>query len=106
MVTAFLGSTAFIPVCRPPGLRLVAFLEGRADRAKKAEGKIKETGTLAGRFLKLSLSAHCLRRAWTAPRSWHRSAAILREGPLFLSFDRHRGYKSPGFRQLRLGMCG
>ena len=46
-----------VSVCSQAGLRLAAFPAGRAKREGKAEGKIKETGTLSGRFLGKPLSA-------------------------------------------------
>ena len=52
-------SAAFVPVCSQARDRLAAFPVLRAGREEKAEGKIKETGTLSGRFLGKPLSAHC-----------------------------------------------
>ena len=50
---------ALVPVCSQAGSRLAAFPVLRAGRKERAEGKIKETGTLSGRFLGKPLSAHC-----------------------------------------------
>jgi hypothetical protein len=82
-------------------LRLAAFPVGRAETAKKAEGKIEETGTLSGRFPKLLLSAH-----WLGGRFRHygfdrRSAAISRNALALLVFERHHGRRLHDFRRLR-----
>lgn len=102
MRTAF---PALIPVCRQAGFRLAGFLAGKAERAGKAEGKIKETGTMSGRFLKLLLSAHCLGAPRPAPWFWTRSAGIWRNPLALLAYDRHYGPEwgvfprfSPGVR--------
>lgn len=67
------------------------------------EGEIKETGTTSGRFLKLSLSAHCLAGVQAAPWFWTPRAAILRKALALLGFDRHHRRKSPDFLGFRLG---
>ena len=59
MSMAFARSFGPFPVCSQAWGRLAAFPAGRAKREGKAEGKIKETGTLSGRFLGKPLSAHC-----------------------------------------------
>ena len=66
MSMALQRSPALFPVCRQASLRLAGFPAGEAGRVEKAEGKIEETGTLSGRFPKLSLSAH-----WLAGRARH-----------------------------------
>lgn len=101
MRAAFPRPAARIPVCSQAGLRLAAFGAGQAGRAKKAEGKIKETGTLSGRFLKLLLSAHWLGKPRAAPCFWSRSAAMLRNASALLGFDRHHGRRLHDFRQFR-----
>ncbi|MPZ37139.1 MAG: hypothetical protein GEU95_03585 [Rhizobiales bacterium] len=101
MRIAFPRSAAVIPVCSQAGLRLAAFPAGRADRAEKAERKIKETGTMSGRFLKLLLSAHCLGEPRAAPWFWTLRAAILRKALALLGFGRHHGRRTPDFRQFR-----
>lgn len=47
--------------------RLAAIPAAEAERAGKAEGKIKETGTPGRRFPGKPLSAHCFRGADVAP---------------------------------------
>jgi hypothetical protein len=102
MRTAFPRPAARFPVCRQAGLRLAAFRFGRAQTAEKAEGKIEETGTLSGRFPKLSLSAH-----WLGGRFRHHgfegwSAAISRNALALLDFDRHHGRRLYDFRRFWL----
>ncbi|WP_319798683.1 hypothetical protein [Nitrobacter sp.] len=74
---------------------------GRADRAAKVERKIEETGTLSGRFPKLSLSAH-----WLGGRFRHYgferlSAAISVNVLALLDFDRHHGRRLHDLRRFR-----
>ena len=90
---------ALVPVCSQAGLRLAAFPAGRAERSEKAEGKIKETGTTSGRFLKLLLSAHWLGEPRTALWFWTLRAACLRNALALRGFDRHHGPKSSVFPQ-------
>ncbi|ANG98792.1 hypothetical protein A8A54_19530 [Brucella pseudogrignonensis] len=78
-----------LPVCSQARERLAAFPAGRAKRAGKAEGKIKETGTLSGPFLGKPLSAHCFGARRTAPCFWISRAAIWRKAFALLGFDRH-----------------
>ena len=89
--------SAPIAVCRPSYLRLAAMTAGRAESAKKAEGKIKEHGTRSGQFSKLLLSAHWLGGARTAPHSGASRAAMSRNALALLGFDRHYRPKSVGF---------
>jgi hypothetical protein len=56
--------------------RLAAIPAAEAERAGKAEGKIKETGTPWRRFLGKPLSAHCFRGADVAPCFSGRSAVL------------------------------
>jgi len=69
--------------------RLAAIPAAEAEKAGKAEGKIKETGTLSGWFLGKSLSAHCFGARRTAPCFWASRAAIWRKALALLGFDRH-----------------
>lgn len=101
MRTAFPLLAALLPVCSQAGLRLAAFGAGSAERAGKAEGKIKETGTTSGRFLKLLLSAHWLGAPRAAPWFWSARAAISRKALALLGFDRHHGRRMPDFREFR-----
>ena len=89
MTMTFARSFGPAPVCRQAGLRLTAFPAGGAKRERKAEGKIKETGTLSGRFLGKPLSAHCFGARRTAPCFWASRAAIWRKALALLGFDRH-----------------
>ena len=89
MRMAFPRSLALVPVCRQAGSRLAAFPDLRAGMEEKAEGKIKETGTVSGRFLGKPLSAHCFGARRTAPCFWVSRAAIWRKALALLGFDRH-----------------
>lgn len=89
MRMAFSRPLALVPVCSEARLRLAAFPVGRAERLEKAEGKIKETGTLSGRFLGKPLSAHCFEARRTAPSFWVWRAAMWRKALALLGFDRH-----------------
>jgi hypothetical protein len=99
MRTAFQRSAARIPVCSQAGLRLAAFPVGEAETAEKAEGKIKEDGTISGRFWKLLLSAHRLgdrfrHHGFEGPR-----AAISRKALALQGFERHHRPISAVFRR-------
>lgn len=91
-----------LPLCSQASGRLAVFLIGRAKRAGKAEGKIKETGTLSGRFLGKPLSAHCFGARRTAPCFWVSRAAIWRKALASLGFDRHYSRISPDFSEFWL----
>ena len=56
--------------------RLAAIPAAEEEKAGKAEGKIKETGTPRRRFLGKPLSAHCFRGADVAPCFPGRGAAL------------------------------
>ena len=86
-----------LPVCSQAGGRLAAFPAGRAKRERKAEGKIKETGTLSERFLGKPLSAHCFGAALTASWFWTPRAAMSRKALALLGFERHHSPKPGGF---------
>ncbi|MCM2473138.1 hypothetical protein HGO38_06565 [Rhizobium sp. CG5] len=98
MMTAFPRSLVFIPVCSQAGSRLAAFSVGRAERAEKAEGKIKETGTMSVWFQGKPLSAHCLGEPRAAPWFWTPRAACPRKALALQSFDRHSSPNSGVFR--------
>ena len=91
-----------LPVCSQARGRLAAFPAGRAKRERKAEGKIKETGTLSDRFLGKPLSAHCFGSRRTAPCFWVSRAAIWRKALALLGFDRHYSRISADFPPSRL----
>ena len=72
---------------------------GGAEKAGRAEGKIKEDGTMSGRFWKLLLSAH-----WLGGRFRHHGfegprAAILRKALALQDFERHHRRRLPIFRR-------
>ena len=89
MTGVFPRSARYVPVSSHAGFRLAGFPAGRAERAVKAEGKIKETGTLSGLFLGKPLSAHCFGARRTAPCFWVSRAEIWRKALALLGFDRH-----------------
>lgn len=93
----FLRSVRSVPVSSHAGVRLAAFPAGRAERAVKAEGKIKETGTTLAGFQNLLLSAHWLGEPRAAPCFWTARAVILRKALALLGFDRHHGRRTPDF---------
>jgi hypothetical protein len=97
MSMAFRCSFGPLPVCSQAGGRLVAFTAGRAKRAVKAEGKIKEHGTPPRQFGKFLLSAHWLAEPQAAPRFWAARAAIVRNSLALLGFDRHYGGEMTDF---------
>ena len=82
-------SFCLLPVCSEAWGRLAVLLAGRAKRERKAEGKIKKTGTLPGRFLGKPLSAHCFGARRTAPFFWVSRAAIWRKALALMGFHRH-----------------
>jgi hypothetical protein len=91
MSMAFTRSFGPFPVCSQAWVRLAAFPAGRAKREGKAEGKIKEHGTLSRQFRKFLLSAHWLAGPQAAPRFWVSRAAIVRNPLALLNFRRHYG---------------
>ncbi|WP_155983521.1 hypothetical protein [Nitratireductor aquibiodomus] len=101
MKTAFSRSARSVPVSSQAGSRLSEFPAGRAERAEKAEGKIKEHGTTSGQFSKFLLSAHCLAAARAARHFSAPRAACLRKALALLDFDRHHGREWPIFRGFR-----
>ena len=75
---------------------------GGAEKAGRAEGKIKEDGTISGRFWKLLSSAH-----WLGGRFRHHGfeeprAAILRKALALQGFERHHRPMSACFRRFWL----
>ncbi len=99
MKTAFPRSAALIPVSSQSGFCPAGFPAGGAEKAERAEGKIKEGGTISGRFWKLLLSAH-----WLGVRFRHRGfeglrAAISRNALALQGFKRHHRPISAVFRR-------
>ena len=102
MRTAFPRSAALIPVSSRAGFRPAGFPAGGAEKAERAEGKIKEDGTISGRFWKLLLSAH-----WLGARFRHHGfegprAAISRKALALHGFERHHRPISACFRRFWL----
>ena len=104
MKVAFPRSAAHDPVCSQAGSRLAAYRAGEAEKDERAEGKIKETGTLSGRFLGKPLPAHCFGARRTAPCFWVSRAAIWRKALALLGFDRHYSLISAVSVSKRQGM--
>ena len=75
---------------------------GGAEKAERAEGKIKEDGTMSGRFWKLLLSAH-----WLGCRFRHHGfegprAAISCKALALHGFERHHRPISACFQRFTL----
>ncbi|MCO6390061.1 MULTISPECIES: hypothetical protein [Alphaproteobacteria] len=101
MRAAFPRSAALISASSPAGLRPAGFPAGRAEKTERAEGKIKEDGTISGRFWKLLLSAHWLggqfrHHGFEGPR-----AAISRKALALQGFEQHHRRRSAVFRHFR-----
>ena len=69
--------------------RLAAIPAAEAEKAGKAEGKIKETGTPRRRFLGKPLSAHCFRGADVALCFPGRGAVLCCKSLNLLRYLRH-----------------
>lgn len=100
MRAVFPRSAVLIPVSSQAGLRPTGFPAGKAEKEERAEGKIKEDGTIRGRFWKLLLSAH-----WLGGRFRHHGfegprAAILSKALALQGFERHHRRRSAVFRRL------
>ena len=102
MRAAFPRSAALIPVSSQAGFCPAGFPAGGAEKAERAEGKIKEDGTMSGRFWKLSLSAHWLGEPRAAPYFLPPRAACLRKALALQGFDRHHGRRTPDFGRFGL----
>ena len=101
MKAAFPHSAQSVPASRQAGLCLAELTTGKANTVEKGEGKIKEGGTMSGRFWKLWLSAH-----WLGGRFRHHGfegprAAILRKALALQGFERHHRPISACFRRFR-----
>lgn len=102
MTATFPRTAALIPVSSQAGFCPAGFPAGRAQKAERAEGKIKEDGTISGRFWKLLLSAH-----WLGGRFRHHGfegprAAISRKALVLRCFERHHRRRSACFRRFWL----
>lgn len=73
---------------------------GEAKRAVGREGKIKEDGTISGRFRKLLLSAHWLGEPQAALFLLPSRAAMFRNTLTLQGFERHHRPISTCFRRL------
>jgi hypothetical protein len=102
MRPAFPRSAVLIAVFTQAGLRPAGFPAGGAEKAERAEGKIKEDGTISGRFWKLLLSAHWLGEPRAAPRFLSPRAAISRKALALQGFERHHRRISAFFRRFGL----
>lgn len=100
MKAALPRSATLVPVCSQAGLRLAAYRAGEAERTEGAEGKIKEDGTMSGRFWKLLLSAHWLGGPRAAPWFFAPRAAMLRKALALQGFERHHGRRTPDFLEV------
>ena len=98
MKAAFPHSAQSVPASRQAGLCLAELSAGKAKTAGKGEGKIKEDGTMSGRFRILLLSAHCLGKSRAAPWFSAPRAAISRKALALLGFERHHRPISAVFR--------
>ena len=101
MRIAFPRSVRAVPVSSQAGLHLAEIPAGKAERAKRREGKIEGTGTTWGQFWKFLLSAH-----WLGGRFRHhgfdgRSAAISRNALALWGLDRHHTRRWPDFLRFR-----
>ncbi|TGY88775.1 hypothetical protein E5163_06455 [Marinicauda algicola] len=101
MKTAIRRDVASVSVCRRiawiPGQRHA----GEAKKAERREGKIKQSGTLSGRFGKKLLSAHWLGLSRTALHFCGHGAVYSRNALDLLALHRHYHLKSAvlsGFR--------
>ena len=102
MKVAFPCSAALVSASGRAGLRPAGFPAGGAEKAERAEGKIKEDGTISGRFWKLLLSAH-----WLGGRFRHHGfegprAAISCKALALHGFERHHRPISACFQRFSL----
>ena len=102
MRAAFPRSAALVSASGRAGLRPAGFTAGRAEKTERAEGKIKEDGTMSGRFWKLLLSAH-----WLGDRFRHHGfegprAAISHKALALQGFERHHRRRLAVFRRFWL----
>lgn len=97
MKVAFPCSATLVSASSRAGLRPAGFPASGAEMAEGAEGKIKEDGTMSGRFWKLLLSAH-----WLGDRFRHHGfegprAAISHKALALQGFERHHRRRLPVF---------
>ena len=102
MRMAFPRSATPVSASGRAGLRPAGFPAGGAEKAERAEGKIKEDGTISGRFWKLLLSAHWLGRRFRHHGFEGPRAAILRKALALQGFERHHRPISACFRRFWL----
>ena len=89
MSTMLSYRAAHIPASSHAESRVTGLLAEKAKRAAGREGKIKEDGTMSGRFWKLLLSAHWLGEPHAALLSLPPRAAIWRNALALQGFERH-----------------
>ena len=102
MKAAFPHSAQSVPASRQAGLCLAELTTGKANTVEKGEGKIKEDGTMSGRFRILLLSAHCLGKSRAAPWFSAPRAAISRKALTLQGFERHHRRRWAVFRRFGL----
>ena len=88
-MSACTASECHQDLTRSEKARLAAIPAAEAEKAGKAEGKIKETGTPRRRFLGKPLSAHCFRGADVAPCFPGCGAALYDKSLNLLRYLRH-----------------
>lgn len=101
MKTAIGCDVATVSVCRRIAWILGQKLAGGAERAERREGKIKQSGTLSGRFENLLLSAHWLASPGAALHIVAARAAHWLNTLALLAFQRHYGPKRYVFALLQ-----
>lgn len=103
MKTAIRRDVASVSVCRwiawIPGQRHA----GEAKKAERREGKIKQSGTMSGRFGKFLLSAHSLGSARAALHFRANGAAHWLNTLALLKVERHYSLKRRIFARSRPG---
>ncbi|WP_321363896.1 hypothetical protein [uncultured Celeribacter sp.] len=89
-MSAVLSHTATqVPASSHADSSVTGVRAGEAKRAVGREGKIKDDGTMSGRFWKLLLSAHWLGEPHAALLSLPPRAAIWRNALALQGFERH-----------------
>lgn len=89
MKTAIRYDLAAVSVCRRIARIRGQKPAGGAERAERREGKIKQSGTMSGRFGKFLLSAHWLGSLRAALYEWSSRAVSWRNTLALLGCERH-----------------
>ena len=98
MMAVFLRAAIGVSASSHADSSVTGFRAGEAKRAVGREGKIKEDGTMAGRFRKLLLSAHWLGEPRAAPLLLLPRAAMSRKATVLWGFERHHSPISACFQ--------